>query len=211
MRKFYTGTMKRPVWVVFDVGGVIFDYQKAFTDIATYLEVEKEKISEKIASYRGDSERGGKLFDEILRETLKDIKKEHEYEKVYDLWWDVEKFLVGTKDVIIDLQKAGYKLAFFTNNWEGMHEKVLETLPQLGMIDMLFESSREGFIKPEKAFYQLVEQKTGASGWDIYFIDDVKANIAAAQELGWQTFLYELGKDGGESANRKIREILLDI
>lgn len=201
--------MDKPIWVIFDVGGVIFDYQKAFQEIAKYLEIEKNVISEKVASYRGQSERGGILFEDILKQTLSDLQKSHEYENVSGLWWDTEKFLSGTKDLAIDLKKAGYKLAFLTNNWEGMADKILSTVPEYSIIDMIFESSKEGYIKPEAEFYTLVEKKTGAKGKEIYFIDDVKLYIDAAKNHNWQTFFYVLGKDAGKQSNTEIRKNLL--
>lgn len=199
----------KPEWVIFDVGGVIFDYQSAFAEIAKYLEIEKEHIADRVAEFQGDPERGGILFEEILQRVLADLQKAHEYEKVSKMWWDIQWFLSGTRQLARDLKQAGYKLAFLTNNWAGMGDRILQEMPEFSMIDMLFESSKEGLRKPEMALYQLVENRTGATGSSIYFIDDSPKFISAAKERDWQTFLYELGTDKGESANKRIREYLL--
>ena len=154
---------RKPEWVIFDVGGVIFDYKSAFAEIAQYLEIEKETIADKIAAFQGDPERGGILFEEILQCVLKDLQKAHEYEKVSKLWWDVRWFLTGTRELTKELKQAGYKLAFLTNNWAGMGDRILQEVPEFHIIDMLFESSKEGLRKPEMAFYELVEKRTGGA------------------------------------------------
>ena len=90
-----------------------------------------------------------------------------------------------------------------------MGKRILNDTREFLMVNEVFESSVEGLRKPDLKFYKLVEKRIGASGENIYFIDDSKGNIEAARKMQWQTFLYSIGSDDGKSANDLIRAKLL--
>jgi putative hydrolase of the HAD superfamily len=51
-------------------------------------------------------------------------------------------------------------------------------------------SSRVQLIKPDPAIFALAAQRFGLPPADLVFVDDVPANVAAAQEAGWQAVLF---------------------
>lgn len=76
----------------------------------------------------------------------------------------------------------------------------------LSEFDQRFLSGHLKTIKPEAAIYQALEDKTGLSGADLLFADDLPQNIAAAQARGWKGHLF----DGPEGfAKRLVQEGIL--
>lgn len=57
----------------------------------------------------------------------------------------------------------------------------------LTLFDLRFISARVGMIKPDPAFYALLEEQSGFDPATLFFIDDRAENIAAASARGWQT------------------------
>jgi epoxide hydrolase-like predicted phosphatase len=200
---------KKPTWIIFDIGNVLFNSDSAFRDIAEYLKVDERHIDELIIQYLGDNELGKMTLEGVWKNLLKKLNKQNEYKKVIEIWWDMKRWITDTKLLIYELNKAGYKLAILTNNWAGMGKRILNDVAEFSVIDRVFESSVEGLRKPDIKFYKLSEKRIGTSGKDIYFIDDSKKNIEAAKKIRWQTFLYSLGNDNGKSANDLIRKELL--
>lgn len=61
--------------------------------------------------------------------------------------------------------------------------------------DVVIDSSVEKIQKPEAAIYTLAEERAGAHGGDILFIDNTQRHLdAAAEKFGWQTFLFNHSK-----------------
>lgn len=52
-------------------------------------------------------------------------------------------------------------------------------------------SSDVGLIKPEPAIYKLLQQRFALAPARTLFIDDLPANVQAAQSLGWQAVVFE--------------------
>lgn len=48
-------------------------------------------------------------------------------------------------------------------------------------------SGDEGVIKPAARIYEIVLERTGLSAYDLLFVDDSEANIAAARDMGFHT------------------------
>lgn len=201
---------KKPKWVIFDVGQVLYDYLAFMNDASRHLNVEIMFLKAELDEIVEKSMKGERTFEEVWGQFLKAQGKENELEKILEIHWDSKKFVSDTKLLIKQLHRKGYSIALFTNNWPNMTERILKKInDDSSVIKHMFESSVEKLRKPDIIFYELVQDRTGAKGNEIFFIDDKKENLTTAEVLGWQTFLYELGKDGGKTSNDKIRKQLL--
>ncbi|PIR79911.1 MAG: hypothetical protein COU25_02860 [Candidatus Levybacteria bacterium CG10_big_fil_rev_8_21_14_0_10_35_13] len=200
---------KKPKWVIFDVGQVLYDYKGFIKDSAKYLNINKEDLQNRFTEILITSELGGLTFEEFWLGILRLQQKEHELQNIMNMWWDIERYVKDTRLLLKELHDTNYSIALFSNNWPNMGKKILEIISKDGVIKEFFESSVEKLRKPDIKFYELAERKMGAKGKEIYFIDDKKENLITANILGWQTFLYRLGKDGGKKSNDKIRKQLL--
>lgn len=202
--------LKKPQWVIFDVGGVLFDYQSAARDIAHHLNISEEKLIEEATQYDNEGELGKITFDDAWVKILQAFNKEEHFDEIIPLWWDKKRWLLDTQRLIRELHQSGYNLALFTNNWTGVRERWL-LRKELPVIQYRFESVIEKVCKPDPHFYQIVEKQIKSSGDNIYFIDNSLPNIETAQKRKWQTFLYSIGEDKGKSANDAIRKDLLHL
>ena len=201
--------MTKPVWVIFDVGQVLYDYKKSIETIAKHLKIEEKDLYFEMDKIINKAEEGELTFEQTWKAVLKEIKLEEEFENIQRIYWSMEFFLVETRNLLFDLYEKKYKLALFTNNWPGMMQKFLDILPLQQVISEIFESSVEKLRKPDIKFYHLVESRTKAKGKEIFFIDDRPENLETARNLGWQTFLYKTQEDRGISSNQKLRKLLL--
>ena len=57
--------------------------------------------------------------------------------------------------------------------------------------DAIIDSSVVGAIKPEKAIYEAAEQQAHVKPEEILLIDDDRANLMAAERLGWQVLWFD--------------------
>jgi FMN phosphatase YigB (HAD superfamily) len=65
-----------------------------------------------------------------------------------------------------------------------------QLLPSV-QFDAIIDSSVVGAIKPEKAIYEAAEQQVHVKPEEILLIDDDRANLMAAERLGWQVLWFD--------------------
>lgn len=209
--------MHKPRWIIFDVGGVLLDWPSSSTAAAEYLGVTHDELFDVLFDQTVEMSIGSKMnIGEISARdgwtmVLEKLKKEHTPEDVITRWVAEEYWLEDTLTLLQELHGAGYKLAIMSNSWLGLTDSAKRAImpTELEFFDEIFDSSVERVQKPDLAFYELVEQRIGAKGSDLYFIDDSQKNLDIAKQRGWQHFLYDMGNDAGLKANTELRKILL--
>lgn len=100
----------------------------------------------------------------------------------------------GTRTIIEELKKNGYKLGLFSNHareWVDYCEKLYD-------YHKLFHSRMYSFeisaCKPEKRGYELIVEKLKVRPEECLFIDDYDVNLIPARELGLTTLQFENSK-----------------
>ena len=78
-------------------------------------------------------------------------------------------------------------------------------LPKL-QYDAVIDSSEVGVIKPEAAIYELAAQRAKAKPNEILLIDDGRANLMAAEKLGWHVLWFD--DYHSDESETRIRQIL---
>ncbi|HEU4966104.1 MAG TPA: HAD-IA family hydrolase [Candidatus Saccharimonadales bacterium] len=189
----------RPTWIVFDVGGVLLDWRSSLAAVAYDLGITRDQLfdvlfNQSVTINIGARMNIGELTAEegwrmVLQELGKeDISSEHVLARSHaPEFWSKDAL-----QLIPKLRDAGYKLAIMSNSWLGLTkpEKKDQFPKELQLFDTIFDSSVEGIKKPDPAFYELVEKRTGCAGRELLFIDDEPKNLEVAEERGWQAFLY---------------------
>jgi putative hydrolase of the HAD superfamily len=84
-------------------------------------------------------------------------------------------------DTIRTLRRAGYSTALLSNSW-GCDEYPRADFPAL--FDAVVISAEVGMRKPEEEIFQHAARTLGLEPAECVFIDDIGANIAAAQACG---------------------------
>lgn len=201
--------IQKPQWIIFDVGGVLFDYKSATKDIAHYLEIPEDKLIKEAIKYDNDGELGKITFEDAWKKILKTFKKEKEIENIFPIWWEKKRWMIDTQKLIRQLHLHKYHIALFTNNWLGVRDKWLLHNEFTDIINYRFESALEKVSKPNEKFYMIVEERLHVEKDAIFFIDDSKPNITTAKKRHWQAFHYTIGEDNGKTANEELRKLLL--
>lgn len=96
----------------------------------------------------------------------------------------------ATVALIGELRSAGHTL-YFLSNMPAPYARWLEAEHPLDdWFDAGLFSADARAIKPEPAIFSMAEQRFGARGDELLFLDDVQANVRAAQAAGWQAAQY---------------------
>lgn len=209
----------RTTWIVFDVGGVLLDWMSSSNVFAEKLNLTHDELFSALYALEvneniGASMNIGKISgQEGWDAVLAKFNKQLPFRDVVAAWTAESFWPQDTLKLIRELKEAGYKLAIFSNSWFGLTDSATQNLlpNEFQLFDIVIDSAVEKMQKPSPDVYKRLEERTGAQGADILFIDDDKKNLLVAKDLDWETFLYNMGKDGNEVVvnNNKLRESLL--
>lgn len=200
----------KPTWIVFDAGGVLFNFEKALTLSAQYLRINKGKLLSVISTKSRDAEISKKHYKDIWEEILLSLKIGNKIEKVFSILFSHERYVPNTLLLVEELFNAGYRIAILTNTWYGVTREIMAKIKVFQFFEYIFDSTELGLRKPEPEIFFHVEKILHSNGNDIFFIDDSISNVKAVKKLNWQTFHYSIGNDEGLTSNDQIRKILLD-
>lgn len=200
----------KPVWVVFDAGGVLFNFDKAITSASKYLGITKKEFLNSISIKSRKVEINKIHYKDAWREILSSLEMDHKTSDVLAILFDVEKYVPDTLSLVEELHDVGYSLAILTNTWYGVTKDLTSKLKEFYLFEHVFDSAELGLRKPDLEIFLYVEKTLLAKEDEILIIDDNILNIKTAKKLKWQTFHYSIGNDGGFTSNNSIRKLLID-
>jgi putative hydrolase of the HAD superfamily len=200
--------MIKPTWVIFDVGGVLFDFMKGFNAIQDYLGVDGDYVKSIIDSHVGSEERGSATLESVFTAILTPLGKISELDEVIAMWFDRKYWHEDTFKLMQELKNVGYHVAIMTNNWGNMSKR-LRSMKGIEVAEKIYESSVVGMRKPDLEFYEYIRNDLQVDPSKLFLIDDLKVNCEGADLAGWQSFIYDMAKDGGVTANNTVRRELL--
>jgi FMN phosphatase YigB (HAD superfamily)/DNA-binding XRE family transcriptional regulator len=177
-------------FIYFDVNGcLVHFYQRAFGRLAEATGAPSDIVETAFWHYNDEVCRGvlslsdfnAKLaerlgvdtvsWQEYYLETVEPIKAMQE-----TLQWAAER----------------YKVGLLTNIMPGLLSAMRRagTVPDL-QYDAIIDSSEVGAIKPESEMYRIAQERAGVPPEEILFIDDARANLMAAEKLGWHVMWFD--------------------
>jgi len=174
--------------VLFDLGGVLVESAGRLALHALLPHLKDEGVvlqrwheSEAVGLF----ERGLISREEFARAFVREwelaIDESHFLES-FALW--VRGFFDGAEQLIHDLRRK-HRVGCLSNT-NAVH---WERLPQVtGLFDYRFASHLAGFMKPAPEAYSHALHVIGVDGRDVYFLDDLVANVLAAREAGINAF-----------------------
>ncbi len=175
--------------IIFDLGGVLIDwnprylYKKIFSD-----REEMEYFLQNICTNEWNEEQdAGRSFSEattLLINTYPDHKTE--IEAYYSRW---EEMLNGPIQETVDILKQlvnskKFKIVALTNWSAESFPIALEKYDFLHWFDGILVSGEERMKKPDPKIFNLLFERYQITPQRTIFIDDNKANIKTAQNLG---------------------------
>jgi HAD superfamily hydrolase (TIGR01509 family) len=88
--------------------------------------------------------------------------------------------------------RGHYGVGLLTNSMPGLVPQMVHSqlLPQVSY-DAVVDSSEVHHIKPEREIYELAQAQSASAPHEILFTDDSRANLMAAEKLGWHVMLFD--------------------
>lgn len=177
-------------FVYFDVNGCLVRfYQRAFIQIAAEFGVSSDLVETAFWHYNDQVCRGVLSMDEFNNKLASKIGAPNIDWQAYYL--DSAESVPGTTDLVKWVHHH-YKVGLLTNIMPGMLSALrrLQRLPDL-KYDSIIDSSEIGYVKPETKIYELAEEKAKVRPKEILLIDDTRANLTAAEKIGWHVLWFD--------------------
>ncbi|MDP1547943.1 MAG: HAD family phosphatase [Anaerolineales bacterium] len=112
--------------------------------------------------------------------------------------WSIIEFLRGLR--------PRFKTGLISNAWSDMREYLVRK-NIADVFDHLIISAEVGMAKPEAGIYRLALEQAQVEAGEAVFVDDVRANIEACQQIGMQGILF---KDPQEAMSQLKQTLKLE-
>lgn len=179
------------------MGNVIIDIEpvrtiQAFADLAgVTVEFVQQKIKDTNLFHLHES---GHIDEHELRAIFRRELNGYWTDNQLDTCWNSLLYPLPKERLnLLENLRTHYKI-FLLSNTNAIHLREIERQahthlgkPYSSLFDELFMSYQMGKMKPDAAIYQEMLDKAGIQACESLFIDDVHANIIAANQLGIQT------------------------
>ncbi|OAG28368.1 haloacid dehalogenase type II [Thermodesulfatator autotrophicus] len=183
-------------WVTFDCYGTLIDWEtgilKALKPILSPLALEDKEILNLYARFESEAEKTWKPYREILKEVARkffeyfSLKVKPEKEDV--LWRSLPGWppFPEVKEALINLKKAGFKLAIISNV---DNDLLAKSIIQMGVsFDTLVTAEDARCYKPGKAIFELAEKRLKVKPEAIFHVaQSLFHDIAPAKKRSWTT------------------------
>jgi 2-haloacid dehalogenase len=188
-------TNGRPRAVVFDLGGVLLDwnprylYRELFDD-----EAEMERFLSEVCTMEWHHAHDLGIPPE---ETLPPLIAAHpEYAEQIEAWVPrSEDMLAGpieeSVEILRALKEAGVPLYALTNMETWTYPSRRERYPFLRWFEGTVVSGFEGVAKPDPRVFELLLDRFGLDAASTLFVDDSAKNVAAARDVGMKAIEFE--------------------
>lgn len=186
--------MPPPTTVVFDLGGVLIDWDPRYAyrqmgGTEEQIEHFLEHVATSDWNHQFDA---GRPFAEGIAERKERFPEHAEW---LDAWWDKWPDMLGgpidgTVEVLRELRDADVPLYALTNWSHETFPIARERFDVLGWFRGIVVSGEVEVAKPDDAIYHHLADDFGLVPAETVFIDDTAANVEAARRLGFQAVLF---------------------
>ena len=180
--------------VVFDIGNVLVEWYPERPFDRLLGEARRKELFDAVdfAGANDRSDLGADMYEEIDA-----LARNHpEWAEEIQLWsrnW-LEMLAPDLKQsarILRALRSKGLPVFALSNFGVPTLALAEKEYPILQEFDQRFISGERRVMKPDPAFYAMLESETGVSPEALFFIDDRADNIEQAASRGWQTHLFE--------------------
>ncbi len=181
--------------IVFDMGGVILDFNLKKTVEAEFPEKYHALIYEHVFGENSVwhiLDEGKVTFDEVIPDVLKKLPEEL-HEKVSRMITDFYDYMPPfpeTYELIKKVKEAGYNIYLLSNATPRFFDRYLE-IPAFEYFDGFFISALYKMLKPNREIYEAFCNKFSLKPEECFFIDDLPQNIEGAKKYGMDGFVFK--------------------
>lgn len=181
--------------IVFDMGGVLINYNTSETVHAYFPEKYHDLLMEKVFNARlwPELDRGTMRPDEVLPVLLPQLPEETR-PLISKMVSDFYPYMPPSADMytfVERVKKSGYSIYLLSNATPRFFDRYMD-IPALRFFDGFFISALYKLMKPEREMYEAFCRKFSLRPEECFFIDDMKRNIDGARDFGMKGFVYKL-------------------
>ena len=175
-----------------DVNGVLVRFfHRAFSAISNETGISVDRIETTFWHYNDAANRGEMTtqeFNSALDSTLGLEPGTIDWEAKY---MESIEPITSMHKCLSELSK-GMGVGLLSDNFPGFLNKMIDNglLPDLNY-GAVVESASVGSKKPDLKIYETAEKMAGVDGKNIFFIDDSRANLIAAEKHGWRVLWFD--------------------
>ncbi len=175
--------------VIFDIGNVILKFSRDFLLTSIYQGKEYDLLKEKLFANWEKLDEDLISLVEYEQEVLLSLPPHlRSYASaVLNNWEYFMTYTPGIRELIAELKQKGYNLYILSNMTRHFIEREYK-FPILDLFDGIVYSAPIKMIKPNAEIYTYILEKFNLQAEECLFIDDTKANLAAAARFGISTF-----------------------
>jgi len=185
--------------VIFDVGGVLLDWDPAYVYETLISDSERRDFFlNNVCTFEWHAQTDeGRTFAEIIE--TKKAEWPGRFDELIDAWWyEWEQMcpnvIEGTFEIASDIRRdyPDVPILGITNFSTETWPRLLELHPIFkDFFDDVVISGAEKMVKPDPEIYQLAIDRFKIEPGKAVFIDDKKENISAAQDAGFIGHLFQ--------------------
>ena len=192
-------------FVYFDMNGcLVHFYQRAFAKLAKETGVRSDLVESAFWHFNDDVCRGTLSLDDFNGKLAERLG-------LQSLNW--QEYYMDSVEPVKPMQEllewtiGNYKAGLLTNTMPGFVSAMKRNgkLPNLNY-DAVVDSSAVAAIKPEPKIYEIAREYAGCPPEEILLIDDSRANLMAAERLGWRVLWFDDSLP--EESVERVREAL---
>lgn len=189
----------KPSSVVFDIGGVLIDWNPRYLYRKLLADEESvEAFLRDVCSNEWNQQfDAGHLFCEGVQTlAAKHPDKADLISAFFERWHEMLGGEVpGTADILKRLKQQNIPVHAISN-WSAETFPIATKLyPFLDLFEILVVSGTEKMTKPGEEIFRLFLERSRLAAVDCIFIDDNAANIAAAERLGFHTVHFSTAEE----------------
>ena len=188
-------SISTPEFIYFDLGRVLltFDHEIAVRQLATLGSVPRDKIRDVVfeGSLQAEYERGDISTEEFCRRLRAETGIKQSDADICQAASDIFVPNQPVIEILEELYLKQWPLGLLSNtcdaHWQWIEQQQYSFLNRL---EPLVLSFRAGVAKPESEIYEIAIERVGLLPRNIFFVDDLPANVAGAKAAGLDAVLY---------------------
>ncbi len=176
-------------FVYFDINGCLVRFfHRAFTELSRETGVSADRIETTFWHYNDAVCRGEIPLDEFNRLMAEQLQHMVDWKQYYLQAIDS----IPEMHELVRWASDNYKVGLLSNIMPGFIDDMLASglLPKVSY-DSIVDSSKVGAIKPERQIYEIAQTQAGVPADEILLIDDSRANVMAAEHMGWKVMWFD--------------------
>jgi len=184
----------RPSIVVFDIGGVLLDWDPRYLYRKIFDDPERMEwfLSEVCTPAWNLEQDRGRPWAKAVAERIALYPDHADAIRAFDERWveTVSQPIMSNVALLEKLRGKGVPTYAITNFSAEKYDVAREVFPFLNGFDGMIVSGVEHLLKPDPAIYQLLLDRYHLKAADCLFIDDVVKNANAARAIGMHAHHY---------------------